>query len=316
MSEKKLNDILLILNKYINNYYNCDFIDYYGLFEIDRNSDLDEINNRINKLKRKLHSDLTMYLPENFRSYYTELLLEFSEFEKIFTNQILKNKYDDELLKVESDSKEFSFKEDDDITEFEFDSVLNAIKATTMKHGFNFTFSSIENTFLKESRCKWETRFSRGTRENISEIGLKRFKEIIRKFSRNASSLQENIIDWFSYLYKHDEEINSLIVPLEKACYFTLAKYGKENLQYALQKYYNNDDAAGFTRVNESRKQLRERVKSEELPLYIAIYLNSFKEENEIYGYEKTSQLNFDDILTIFMDKFMEEINDNKKCFC
>ena len=175
------------------------------------------------------------------QNYYLELLEEFGNCEKSFSNKETKALYNKALQKEKdvngSDFHQNSSKEED-VTEFEFDSVLFAIKITTQKHGFDFVLDTLTNTFLDSEGYKWETRFSKKSRTNITKIGLERFKEVVKRLSKKDSSIKENIIDWFSYLYKNDKEINSLIYPLEKACYFTAFKYGKAQLKSALLKYY------------------------------------------------------------------------------
>lgn len=316
MNDGKITMISIIMNKYVNKYLNAHVINYYDLFQIDRTSTLEEIKKGIKKLKTILHPDLKAYLPEFMQKYYSEILEEFRNCENAFSNEKSKCLYDQALQKERTinnsinDSKQ---SKKSDITEFEFDSVLAAIKITTKRHGFAFTLNSITDTFLDQSISSWENRFSRETRSNLTKIGKQRFKEVIRKISKEETSIQENIIAWLSYLYKNDEEIKVLMYPLENACYQTLLKYNEKTLNFALQKYFNEKNAAYFTRENDSRKLLKNNIKANELPLYMLIYLDSYKDEELIYSYEKLSKLEIERLIPTFTKKIIEELRQKNK---
>ncbi len=312
MSEKKLNDVLLILNKYINNYYNCDFIDYYGLFEIDRNSDLDEINNRINKLKRKLHSDLTMYLPEIFRSYYIELISVFGEFEKIFTNEILKKKYDEDLKKVKKSENTTSDNEND-VSKEELDIVSNALKVTSLKHGLAFTIRNILDTFNDFDDYKWDVRFSRETRSGLKKIGKERFKYIISSFSLEKE-LNEAIINCFSHLYLIDEDMHKIMYPFEAVCFDTLDTYTV--LDTALLDYIKDNRVDGFTNKHGFCDMLKcSSIRNSDVVFFIKIYLNTFKEQDDFYEYRNLKRYSLEILVSLFSMKFEFDKEKSKEYF-
>lgn len=326
MKEEKIVKIFNILNKYVNNYINRDVIDYYDLFELDKNSTCEEISAKLKSLKLLLHPDLESYLPEFMQSYFMELHQEFKNCEGVFSDKVVREKYDQKLNtsnnkenKAEKASQDYDNQSttDESISGFELESIMNAVKLTGKLHGLSFVMYNVLEILEAQNSFRWELRFSKDSRADLKKVGLEKFKKIIKKFSIPSTDNIETTLDYFSYLYQNDPEVREQILPFERACYDTLDKYKDvQQLNVAINRYVNDNCTMLFTNRNGYRDALVNMNSVDVIP-FIRVYLNSFKHQNSSYCYENLKTVPRDTLIELFAHKYYEEnkvnMNESRK---
>ena len=86
MSEKKIEELFMIVHKYTNNYASSQLVDYYDLFKLNKSDSNKEILISLRKLRTLIHPDLYGYLPEFMQSSYLEIEKEFKDCIDIFSD--------------------------------------------------------------------------------------------------------------------------------------------------------------------------------------------------------------------------------------
>lgn len=97
MKEEKIGVILLFINKYVNEYLNDNIIDYYDLFNLDKNDDIGTIRKKLHKLRVYMHPDSELHLPEFMRSYFSEIIKEFYNCIDCFSSLSNRRNYDEKI---------------------------------------------------------------------------------------------------------------------------------------------------------------------------------------------------------------------------
>jgi len=328
MSEEKIGKILVIVSKYINEYKNSEVVDYYSLFNLDRTQLSSEISKQLKKLFRLFHPDNCVYLPEFIQEPYQEVLNEFINCRNIFSSMSQREKYDKKLNnynKNENNSnKEQTYNnnysqnsqeykennEEGNINGEDLEKVRNIIITSIIEEGLSpamyYTWAIFKGVpFIAPAKMDSELR----------TLGEKKFIKIIKAYSETLSQTQlpedveneEFIINYLSYLYKYDEEFKDLVSPFKKVCAATANKYGKSQMKHAITEYVINNNTKYFTNDNDYRNLLRKKFCQEEIVPLMTIYINSFRDENNIYSYRKYARIPEEYIIEIFSNKFYEE---------
>ncbi len=326
MGEEKVGRILRIVSKYINKYRDCEIINYYDLFGIDSTKSCQEVSSKIKKLKVLLHPDLQPYLPDFMRDFYSEVLEEFGNCERIFSSKIVRDNYDKKLSSInknttaektefpkENNQNTEKTTQPDDISEEELNYVIDAIELTLKSHGLEFITNNVWRILAGEYTKEWTHHFSRDSRANLRKIGLERFKEIIKRFSKEKDDAEEITIDCFTALYQSEEKIALLFSPFENACKATLNKYNSNHMKAAVAAYVDRGYSNHFTNDNNSRIHMVSKFNQEDVIEYINIYLNSFKEENKNYAYSNLRNVSEMELVEMFSNKFIEEETKKKQ---
>lgn len=317
MGEQKIAKIYNIVSKYVNKYLRSSLIDYYDLFEIDKNKSCEEITLELKKLKVLLHPDLKLYLPEFMREYYTEVIEEFVNCEAMLSDSNVRKNYDERLSKMKNKSKENTQKQNNEqestskntnpVKEDELDKVITALELTMKAHGLVFTMNNVKLIIENQITNSWENHFSKESRKGLKELGEEKFKEIIRKFAPKSNSSGEITIDCFTYLYQIQNVLKELMLPFENVCIKTLEKYNPYQLKMAITDFVYNDSAKKFTNTDNSRELFLTTTNPLDIIPFIRIYLNSFKAEDESYGYENLKSSDVDSLIELFVNKFSSE---------
>lgn len=344
MSEKKMEELFMIVHKYTNNYLDSQLIDYYDLFKLNKSYSNKEILTNLRKLRTLIHPDLYGYLPEFMQSSYLEIEKEFKNCIDIFSDINKRESYDKNLEKNKKNTKKgentsnkpkqekpakaerstSSNKQHNEkntfenVDEFSLNRVVEAIEATTKRHGLFYMLGNLEILFQKVEVYKnnenWINVFSRETekikniRENLEKIGLEKVKDIIRLFAENEKTSDKgSIINFYAFFCKNDMDITNMEI-FQEACQATLNRYNANQLKGAIKNYINHQDARNFTNQNGYRDLLKEKINPLDVKMFIYIYLNKFYDSNSaIYSYENLAALPEDYIINLFTNKFYEE---------
>ncbi len=344
MSEKKIEELFMIVHKYTNNYASSQLVDYYDLFKLNKSDSNKEILISLRKLRTLIHPDLYGYLPEFMQSSYLEIEKEFKDCIDIFSDINKRELYDKNLEenkkntkkgenisikpkeqkskeaeKSSSSTKQHNEKNTfENVDEFSLNRVVEAIEATTKRHGLFYMLGNLEILFQKievyKNNENWINVFSRETekiknvRENLEKIGLEKVKEIIRLFAENEKTSDKgSIINFYAFFCRNDMDITNMEI-FQEACKETMNKYSTYHLKVAIANYINRQDARNFTNQNGYRDLLKEKINPSDIKPFIYIYLNKFYNcDPTIYSYENLSSLPEDYIINLFTNKFYEE---------
>lgn len=171
-----------------------DYIDYYEMFNLDKNITAEEFEKKVKeeKLKAIFHEDQEQYVEDIYKPTFNECSREFNNMLDIFTTEYKRIEYD-KMLKEKKNTRKT------DVYEIDEKQVLeDAITITIQKHGFYNGYLALQYALRGD--------FSHVSRDNgnrlvLEHIGKERLREIVTEERENIIERNgDNIVS--EYLYK------------------------------------------------------------------------------------------------------------------
>lgn len=195
--------------------------------------------------------------------------------------------------------------------------VSKAMIETVRQEGLDTTIYQMALILMgKANWYDWTDRLNDDdVRLKLLSVGLEKYQKIVKTISMNtAKSLEDDfekskdcVINYFSYLYKSEHEFKELMYPFKNVCTETVSKYNSAQLELAIYNYSTNNFTKYFTNRNDARVLLEQNFNYKDALPFMNIYLNSFKDINFIYGYERYANIPEKYVIEMFVNKFFEE---------
>ena len=165
MSNTNYENMIEICKKFVD----TNTIDFYYLFNIDRNMNLMEINKDIKNKKIRSMFNLEHItsgtIPEEYKEEYIKITNSIPYLTEVFSTRKGRKKYDELLAK----SKE--------ITEIDISNLENAIIENATKYNLEHTINALTE-LITSNNLKGFTRDNKA-RDNIQELGEEKIKNIV-----------------------------------------------------------------------------------------------------------------------------------------
>ena len=294
MNKDRLNQVIDILSKYDNN----DFVNYYELFDLDRNMNIDELNSEIRKKRLQVlfHPDQISFIPEEYHSKYLIIIDVIKDVIDTFSSVRKREIYDNLLINAirkkqfrnrSSENNQYQEDKTEDLDEV---NLASAVIANSKKYGFEMTMNALIHLVTNN-----ETRgFTRdgGVRDIIKNIDRNKLINIINSSSIEDSSvtIEQIIMNYLTDLLYKVPEFKQQIGLIEQACAATYLKYdmnGYHNQTLnALNNYCDDGLVHGFTNVNNVRNYLDQNADKKNAEFYIKCALNNERKINLDYSYD------------------------------
>lgn len=259
MNKDRLKQVLEILSKYDNS----KFVNYYELFNLDKNMSIDELNNiiRKNRLQVLFHPDQIHFIPEEYHSKYLEVVEIVKNVIDTFSSYRNKEKYDSDLKEFLTNNKSNNFNnkagndasssyrsnssynqsyssrtseanqnksneyQEDKTEDLDEIALVEAIVLNSKKYGLDFTMKSLIDLIVINS-VKGFTR-DNGVREMVSSIPKDKILSIINESSLEDQDLtvKQVVMNYMTDLMYKVPEYKQQIGLIEQACAATFYKY-------------------------------------------------------------------------------------------
>lgn len=284
MNKERLEQVIEILNKYDKN----EFINYYELFNLDKNMNIDDLNSEIRKKRLQVlfHPDQISFIPETYHSKYYEMIDIVKESINTFSNRNAKEKYDRNLDEFIS-KKDFADEEKtEDLTEV---ILADAVIENSKKYGFESTMLALSD-LIRSNHINGFTR-QNGTREAIKGLDREKLLNVINSSSLEDTNLniEQIVINYLTDLLYKIPEYKKQIGLIEQACLTTYYKYDLNNNQNqtktALDNYCINGNVKYFTNDNKVREYLERLGDRENADFYVKCSLNHQRKEYPEFSY-------------------------------
>ena len=290
MNKERLEQVLEILKKYENN----SFTNYYELFDLDRNMNINELNSEIKKKRLQVlfHPDQINFIPNNYHDLYNEMIDIVKETINTFSNESAKENYDKNL-------NEQSFKDnyayantaaDEDKTEDLTEVILaEAVFTNSQKYGFENTMNSLINLV----RNNYYNGFTRenGTRDNIKNLERNKLLSVIygSSLEENELNMEQIIMNYMTDLIYKTPEYRKQVESLDMAAVTTFRKYDMNgnygHTKVAVDNYCITGKDSYFTNDNNVRQNLRNNVDYRNAEFFIKCSLNNKRMHSPDFSY-------------------------------
>lgn len=310
-----MNKQIIETYKYMQNYMKQketheDYIDYYELFNLDKNITPEEFTKKIKneKLHRIFHSDQENFVENIFKPTFKECSREFNNMLDIFTTEYKKSKYDQMLKEKQTPTK---------IDEQEIDEkkiLEDAIIMTTQKHGFNNGYLALQyalrGDFSHISR-------DNGNRMALETIGKNRLREIVASereniMERNGDNL---VADYFHKLISK-QPLKQQADTFYKLCMETVKEKNENpsssSLENALTAYQEYNYPSAFSNRNNIRDEFLQgtNISNNDVWLLINIKIhNEYGQKQEECLFSNITKKSNEDQNRIFSEIIKKEVS-------
>lgn len=289
MNSKKKIEIYTYLKRYIEQKEEHEeYIDYYELFDLDRNMSLEKLNKKLRKIKKLIHPDQVEFIESSFTPTFIEVTEEVLNMTNIFSRTDLKSQYDQSLdkMKEKPKSKEYSQVE---ITKSDEDKLERVVETMIYKNGFYPSFRTLGVISSTDY-------YINVTRENkarslAQELGKEKIALIIK--NKRKDIMEENpnnmLMDYYLQVM-NNPGIKAQADIFYNACFITSKKYDKsetsQQLPRAIDLYMVKNSAEGFTNSLNSRDCFeKSNLNSNDIFILMLAKIHSKREENFEYSY-------------------------------
>lgn len=312
MNKERLEEVLKILSRYKENQ---EVVDYYNLFDFNKNATLDEIKSQIKSMRLQVlfHPDQINYIPEQHRNEYLKMIELSTDAINAFDNERSKEMYDNKLKSVQkfnnnnssyhNTSENYTYNNDktEDLEEVY---LMDAIIINSQKYGFDYTKEALREVIEKNYFGSF-TR-TNNAREIVTQLGNTKILEIITRPSLNETlfNLDQILMNYFSAIMYKNPVLKKQVDCIEQACVKTIYKYDMlgnfGQTSNALLNYIQSGNARGFTNTDNARSNLINNVKFEDTLFITRCLLNSKRHENEYFSYDNIKNMNASEITNIY----------------
>lgn len=210
-----LDNVVTLINYYKDNYLGKEVVDYYDLFNLDRlyNSEYNnkKILNDLKKYRRVLHSDLSVYLPEEIQLDYLRVEKEYRNCIAIFSDVKIRKNYDrsleklyyDSMKKNGTNSKQKSSNFSENVTEFDRqkrreegmkkqEEVMERIRREQIERMERLNREQEERLKEREERIKQQEERMKGKspKEEIKQLEMKQEENV--DFVKNETGVEKD----------------------------------------------------------------------------------------------------------------------------
>lgn len=279
MNKEKLEQVLEILKKYENN----SFTNYYELFDLDKNMNIDELNSEIRKKRLQVlfHPDQINFIPTQYHSLYNEVIDVVKDTINTFSNEKAKDDYDKKLDK-------HIYNEDitEDLTEV---ILADAIFFNSQKYGFENTMASLTG-LVRNNNYNGFTR-DNGVRSNIKNLDRNKLLSVIYNSSLEEENLniEQIIMNYMTDLIYKTPEYRKKVEALDIATSVTFRKYDmngyRGHTNTAVNSYCISGKDSHFTNDNNARVNLRKNVNYKDADFFIKCSLNNKRIDSPEFSY-------------------------------
>ena len=268
MSKTNIEQALEICNRFSD----TNPINFYELFEINKNMSLAEINRDIKNKRIRIifHPDQVAFIPDEYKKTFQKISDSITDLIDVFSSEKNKEKYDSKLSK--STARKNETKTAQEIRDFE-----NAIIITAQKHGWKHMIEAISkaihNDFYGFTR-------NGNARNIVKSLGANKIKSIILDSSifelDNEYRINEEqmIANYLSDMFFNNQILEKQALALQYAIEQTFNKYGNLQVYKAINKYATIGDPYGITGDGNARNELRYHVRPQDVH-DILIFINN-----------------------------------------
>ena len=274
MSEVNYEKMIEICKKFV--YSNP--LDFYQLFDIDRNMNLMEINKDIKnkKIRAMFHPDHveSVDIPPEYSDIYKVIVNSIPDLVNAFSTKENRKKYDQDLeiakkkQERNSDDSETIIISRDDIKTFDQVLIKNSIK-----YDWEHVINAIA-TLMNNNDPTGFTREENG-RNFIRELGVAKVRDIV--FPSSYKDLNNNVqldsrqiaMNYISDLFQKNDYLKNQANTVKKAIAATVTRYDVVQAKEAIKKYANEYNPCGITSNMNARGELRAYVNPKDVAFII-----------------------------------------------
>ena len=294
---KKIQKIEEFVKRYQEYYKNNEILDFYDFFELDRDVDFNELIDFIKneKIRAFFHSDHSLFLSEQYRSDYLELVKKVTAIvANDFSNPRNRELYDAKLKDYNQKKRakvlnEEQTKQSDEMSnnKSDKDKMNEAIKTQILKYGFNSSISALHDFLFNDYVLGFTT--DNGTRNKIKNLGVQKIFGILEGYGTDEDKTNYSklfvyyLTDLVNQDLKDNGDVYQILSCYIKACTETIFKYhqipGREYQGLgAIQSFIKNGEVGKFTNNNNVRVLLSEKVNPSDGKILTYVYLTNFRE--------------------------------------
>ena len=336
MPQERLKEVLEILSRYNPNQ---SVVDYYQLFNFNKNMTVDEIKAQIKakRLQVLFHPDQINFVPNEYHTKYLQMIETVKDVVNTFDNFQNKEAYDIKLKESEmhqennrnqenyyQNSNSYYYQKynnnqnnswEDKTEDLEEVKFQEAIIINSEKYGFEYT----RNSILKIINSNSVSGFTRdnNARGMVASISKDKIMSFLIKSSqyddpRNITTNDQIVMNYLTDFIYNTSTLKQQADYLEQASNATIMKYdlnghyGQTNR--ALENFYNNGDAIGFTNTNNARINLKNNVNYKDTKFFMQCYLNRKRHEDYKYAYQNTEKFGMYAVTTMYSEELIRAI--------
>ena len=208
MKEEEKQQVYQYLQNYIHQKQeHGNYIDYYELCNLNEKMTIEQLKSEMKKKKlvKLFHPDQESILDPDFQEIFKECVQEIQDMQYVFSDERLKNRYDNELTKQKEINKNVSNRTVDEkaeeksisFTKEEENYLERAIETTIYKYGFYQGYIALQKAVRND--------FSSVTNDNhsrklLKEMGVQKIRNIIESKRRDIMDTSSNnmVMNYYS----------------------------------------------------------------------------------------------------------------------
>lgn len=316
MSQGRFSEVYKYLKKYIEQKEeHSDYIDYYELYDLDRNMSVSELKNEIKEKKLRIlfHPDQVSSIEGYFKEAFKENSIEVLKMINILSDQNLRDRYDSELEEFKKKTYEDKDKHQSSeyaTVEYNEKDLEIAMETTIYKQGFYNGYYAL-NMAIRDN-YNYVTR-ENGARERVRKLGSDSIKRILydkRKVIMEDQSLN-CIMDYYNDIINKtglSERANSFY----SMCLGTALIYDTVNdlgqLSFALGKFIDQNDSSAFFNYDNRKQDFQDsNINSYDAWILMMAKIHSKREENEDYSFANMSEKSHEQQIKTFSKIMIKE---------
>ena len=292
MSEVNFERMLEICNKFVDG----NPIDFYQLFELDKEMNLMELKKDIKnkRIRVMFHPDQLGIVPDEYKATFQKICDSIPELDNVFYSKENRSKYDQELEAAKEKADETIQEEPEtvEITSEDKSKLEQAIIQTANKYGWEHMVKSLVEVILNNNAV----RFTRdgNARDMINELGQEKIRDIVLSASYNDIdanadlSAEQIAANYITEIFRTNQVLRTSADALTEALDQTATKYSWSHAYVAMKNYVELDDPNWITGKENARKNLVTYVNPRDVRAMLMFINNGFRFNSPVNLYTNT----------------------------
>ena len=303
MSEVNFERMLEICNRFVD----TNPIDFYQLFQIDRNMNLMEINKDIKnkRIRVMFHPDQIGVIPDEYKATFEKICNSIPDLVNVFSTRENRDKYDASLVKANSMESDETIMDKPEVKAEDRQNFENAIIVTASKYGWKHIVNALSKV-INKGQFNGFTR-DNSARDIVEQIGPDVIKEIVLESSYTdvddyfRMNMEQVIANYISDLFKNNQIMARRVDALKNAIDQTMYKYNHNQVYSAMTKYAQTGNADSVTSTNNARRDLTYFVKPDDVQEMLIFINNQDRREDTPSYYINAKDQNLNYQLGLYM---------------